>query len=186
MEITPPDRLSDGVVALRPWRDDDAADLVAALNGDDEITRWLDSIPQPYTDADAQAWLIHTRGAWSSGGAPFAVVDDKTDELLAGITVRWTDVVNAVAEVGYWTRASARRRGVMTRALRLASDWVFEEGCERLVLRADVRNEGSQHVAERAGFEREGVERSVRFSPRQRRRIDFVVFARIRSARRSA
>ena len=53
--------LSDAVVTLRPWRADDAAELVAALDGDDEIARWLDSIPQPYTDADARAWLAHAR-----------------------------------------------------------------------------------------------------------------------------
>ena len=56
MDVVAPDRLlSDGVVALRVWREDDAAELTEALAGDEEITRWLDSIPQPYTDADARA-----------------------------------------------------------------------------------------------------------------------------------
>jgi len=58
VDVVAPDRLlADGVVALRVWREDDVVELTEALDGDDEITRWLDSIPQPYTDADARAWL---------------------------------------------------------------------------------------------------------------------------------
>src|SRR5919198_1893408 len=176
MDVVPPEPpLSDGTVTLRPWETGDAAELVAALDGDEEIARWLDSIPQPYTDADAHAWLSQTRQAWIEGGAcPFAVVDAATGRLLGGMGLRWNDRVNQVGEVGYWARADARGQGVTTRALRLVAGWAPDAaGCERLVLRADTRNIPSQRVAENAGFVREGIERSARFSARQRRRVDF-------------
>jgi RimJ/RimL family protein N-acetyltransferase len=182
VEVVPPAApLSDGVVALRLWQTDDAEELVAALDGDVEVQRWLDAIPQPYTEADARAWLSQTRHAWRDGaGAPFAVVDHATGRLLGGIGLRWNDRVNAVGEVGYWARADVRGRGVTTRALKLVAEWALRSaGCERLVLRADTRNVPSQRVAERAGFAREGVERSARFSPRQGRRVDFVVYSRL-------
>jgi [ribosomal protein S5]-alanine N-acetyltransferase len=44
-------------------------------------------------------------------------------------------------------------------------------------LRADADNVASQRVAEKAGFTREGVLRSVHFNPRQQRRVDFVMFS---------
>jgi RimJ/RimL family protein N-acetyltransferase len=44
-------------------------------------------------------------------------------------------------------------------------------------LRADTDNVASQRVAEKAGFKREGVLRSVHFNPRQQRRVDFVMFS---------
>ncbi len=67
-----------------------------------------------------------------------------------------------------------------TRAVRLVAAWALRAaGCERLVLRADTLNVPSQRVAERAGFVREGIERSARFSPRQGRRVDFVVYSRL-------
>jgi RimJ/RimL family protein N-acetyltransferase len=47
----------------------------------------------------------------------------------------------------------------------------------RLQLRADRLNVASQRVAEAAGFKREGVLRSVRFNPRQGRRVDFVLYS---------
>jgi ribosomal-protein-serine acetyltransferase len=182
VDFTPPPRpLSDGVVALRAWREDDAAELVDALDGDGEIARWLDAIPQPYTAADARAWLAQAVHAWHEGaGAPFAVVDAASGRLLGGMGVRWIDRGNAVGEVGYWARATTRGQGVTTRALQLAAQWALQSvGCQRLVLRADTLNVPSQRVAERAGFVREGVERSARFSPRQRRRVDFVVYSRL-------
>jgi RimJ/RimL family protein N-acetyltransferase len=182
VDVKPPEPpLSDGTVALRPWRKDDAAELVEALDGDDEVARWLDSIPQPYTDADASAWLSQTRHAWKDNdGCPFAVVDAATGRLLGGMGVRWHDRINQVGEVGYWARADVRGQGMTTRALRLVAEWAIgTAGCERLVLRADIANLPSQRVAERAGFVREGVERSSRFSPRQGRRVDFVVYSRL-------
>jgi RimJ/RimL family protein N-acetyltransferase len=182
VDVTPPEpQLSDGTVTLRPWETGDAAELVDALDGDEEVARWLDSIPQPYTDGDAHAWLSQTRHAWFDGASfPFAVVDAATGRLLGGIGLRWNDRVNQVGEVGYWARADVRGQGVTTRALRLLAVWALDAvACERLVLRADTRNLPSQRVAERAGFVREGVERSVRFSPRQGRRVDFVVYSRL-------
>lgn len=173
--------LTDGFVSLRPWHEDDAAELVRALDGDNEVARWLDAIPQPYTAADARAWLAQAVHAWHEGaGAPFAVVDAVTGRLLGGMGVRWNDRINGVGEVGYWVRSDSRGQGVTTRALRIATRWAFETaGCQRLVLRADTLNLPSQRVAERAGFVREGIERSARFSPRQGRRVDFVVYARL-------
>jgi RimJ/RimL family protein N-acetyltransferase len=182
MDVVPPQPpLSDGVVALRLWRADDAAALVDALDGDDQIARWLDSIPQPYTYADAHAWLSQTVHSWAEGNAcPFAVVDAETGRLLGGIGIRWTDPVIQTGEVGYWAREDVRGRGLTTRALSLVTDWALVAvGCERVVVRADTENVPSQRVAERAGFVREGVERSARFSARQGRRVDFVVYSRL-------
>ena len=72
----------------------------------------------------------------------------------------------------------ARGRGVATRALRLAARWILgHEGIERLQLRTDALNVPSQRVAEKAGFRREGVLRSVHYNPRLGRRIDFVMFS---------
>jgi RimJ/RimL family protein N-acetyltransferase len=179
VDIRPPDPpLADGVVALRPWRSDDVAALVSALDGDEEIAFWLDMIPQPYTDADARAWIAQAAALWrNQTSATFAVTGADDNEVLGGIGLRVVDRDDAVAEVGYWTRSEARGRGVTTRAVRLVSHWAFELGCERLQLKADVRNPASCRVADRAGFRREGVQRAARYSPRQNRRVDFVVYS---------
>jgi RimJ/RimL family protein N-acetyltransferase len=171
--------LSDGVVTLRPWRTDDIPALVECLDGDEEIVRWLEMVPQPYDLAAARAWVDEAASYWREAtAAPFAIVDAITDDVLGGVGFRWIDITQAIGEVGYWLRLEARGRGLTTRALQLVSAWVLETlECERLQLRADELNVPSQRVAEKAGFHREGVLRSLQFSVRHKRRIDFVMYS---------
>ena len=62
-------------------------------------------------------------------------------------------------ELAYLAGAGGRGRGLMTRAVRLLCDWLFGEGVGRLELRTHPDNGPSERLAERAGFQREGVER---------------------------
>jgi RimJ/RimL family protein N-acetyltransferase len=176
----PDPQLSDGIVTLRPWREDDVDDLVTCLDGEEEIAQWLDAVPQPYRETEARSWIEHSMSAWKDGtSAPFAVTDATTGELVGSVGFGWVgERDQRVGEVGYWMRRDVRDRGLTTRAVRLVSKWALTElGCERLQLRADERNLPSQRVAEKAGFTREGVLRSVHFNARQDRRVDFVMFS---------
>jgi RimJ/RimL family protein N-acetyltransferase len=171
--------LSDGVVTLRAWRADDVSVLVECLDGDEEIARWLEMVPQPYDLKAARAWVDEAASYWHEAtAAPFAITASDTGDVLGGVGFRWVDVTQSIGEVGYWLRRKARGRGLTTRAVQLISGWALETlDCERLQLRADELNVPSQRVAEKAGFRREGVLRSVQFSVRQRRRIDFVMYS---------
>jgi RimJ/RimL family protein N-acetyltransferase len=181
VKLRPPNPpLADGVVLLRPWTDGDVSAIAEACR-DPEITRWIDDIPAPYTRADARAYVATCRRGWKDGSLwAFAVTDATTGAVLGSCGIAWQDLPHGVAEIGYWVRAEGRGRGTATRAVRLASAWAFEQGeVQRLQLRADVLNTASQRVAERAGFRREGVLRSVRYSRRQQRRVDFVMYSRL-------
>lgn len=170
--------LTDEVVTLRPWQIDDAPAMVAAIDGDPAVTEWLDMIPQPYGLGDARDFLALARRDWVDGtGATFAVVETQDGRLVGSVGARLLDPAHAVAEVGYWMAREVRGRGLATRALQLVAGWLFDAGIERLQLQADVQNEASQRVAEKAGFTREGVLRSSRYNERRQRRVDFVVFS---------
>jgi len=155
MLAVPNPPLDDGVVKLRPWSKGDVPALIECVDGDEEIARWLDAVPQPYRKAEAQAWVDQATSWWRDGtSAPFAVTESGTGRLLGSVGFGWIgDQRNG--EVGYWMRRDARG----------------------LQLRADLLNLPSQRVAEKAGFTREGVLRSVHFNPRQNRRVDFVMFS---------
>lgn len=163
--------LTDGIVTLRPWRRDDAPAIAECLDGDPEISRWLDQVPQPYRLEDARAYL---RGL---GEQAFAITDAATGRVLGSIGVRWNESRD-VGEVGYWLRGDARGRGLMTRALVLVSRFAFEhERAARLQLRADVENVASRQVAEKAGYRLEGVLRSAHWSERLGRRRDWALYS---------
>lgn len=177
MDVRPPDPpLTDGVVSLRAWAARDVKALISGIDGDPEISRWLELIPQPYRRSEAKTWVAQATALWREGaGAPFALLAE--DEVVGGTGINWIDRDNHVGDIGYWLRGDARGRGYVTRAVRLAASWAFELGCERLQLRADSENSASQAVAERAGFVREGVQRSSRYNPRLGRRMDFVIYS---------
>lgn len=160
--------LEDDVVFLRPFEEDDVPVIVAACQ-DPEIPRWT-SVPSPYTEADARGWL-------ESDEEDYAIVDKATGELLGSIGVRYPR--SGVGEVGYWVKREARGRGVATRALALLARWALEaRDLGRFQLRADVENEASQRVAEKAGFVREGVLRSELLIKGERR--DVVMYSLVR------
>jgi len=175
-EPSPP--LSDGLVTLRPWLERDVPAITSACQ-DEDIGWWLDQVPQPYGEADARTYVALARRGWKEGShSIFAITDADTGEPIGSLSIHWLDRDNDVAEIGYWVRREARGRGVATRATRLASRWALTScGTKRLQLRADRRNVASQRVAESAGFRREGVLRSARFSTSQGRRVDFVMYS---------
>ena len=162
--------LTDGVISLRAWERGDAPVIVECCDGDPELARWLDRLPQPYTLADAQ-WYI----AWD-GEEKYAITDHASGRVVGSIGLRW-DTAEQIAEIGYWLRSDARGNGLMTRAVQVISRHAFESGAARVFLRADPENVASCRVAEKAGFTREGVLRSVHWNPRLGRRQDHAIYA---------
>jgi RimJ/RimL family protein N-acetyltransferase len=80
--------------------------------------------------------------------------------------------------MGYIVSAQARGQGVGTEILRRLTDWAFAElASQRLVLIIDVDNHASLRVAERCGYQREGVMRSIHI--KQERRGDAVLWSRL-------
>lgn len=169
MTLEPPDpRLSDGVIELRPWMDDDVPAITAACK-DPEISKWIPVVPSPYTEDDAREYLALTKTWWSEGAAAtFAITAG--GEPLGSIGIH-LNVGEGRAAIGYWLARKARGHGYTTRALRLVSRWALEQlGLERLQLIAEPENAASCVVAEKAGFRREGVLRSYMPTPQRGRR----------------
>ena len=162
--------LRDGDLVLRPWTEDDVPALVRACN-EEQIRRWLPEIPSPYTEEHG---LAYVRGEVSPEEQTFAIT-------LAGVVAGSIGMtLNAQAyrgTFGYWVAASARGQGVCTRALRLLSRYALDElGLQRLDLITDPDNGASQRVAEKVGFQREGVMRAHLRHPDGRIR-DSVMFS---------
>ena len=162
-EIPLPDPpLTDGMVSLRPWRDDDLPVMTAALQ-DPEIPRWT-TIPAPYGERDAREYLSRAQPDRLAGRElGLAVADAAVGTLLGGCGLSRFDWPDRKCEIGYWIAREARGRTVGTRAVRLLSHWALTElGLERVELLVDPRNEPSNRLATSAGFTREGLMRAYR------------------------
>jgi RimJ/RimL family protein N-acetyltransferase len=160
------DLLVDGDLTLRRAVPADVAD-VREVYSEADTRRWMlwdDELPD---DAEALANIERSELAWAEGSwAVFRVVVD--GHVVGGVNLRFGDY--GTAETSYFLRASARGRGLATRAVLLAADWGFRErGLARVFLRVNPENASSVALAERAGFSYEGIERSSAASPDGRR-----------------
>ena len=172
--LEPPDPpLTDGVVALRGWRDTDVP-AIAAMMDEPEIARFTRA-PSPYRERDAIEWrALHPAMLRRREALPLALVTATGDELIGSMLLRfWGE---GRGELGYLVAAAARGRGLGTRAVRLLARWAFEaHGIERLEAHVQPDNMPSLALAERVGFRREGLMRS--HSVMRGRRVDLVLLA---------
>jgi RimJ/RimL family protein N-acetyltransferase len=152
------------------------AEGLRELRADPDVRRWSD--PRELTLDEALAEIEAVTATWSAD-TPALLAISAPDESFLG-TIGLTLYGSRRASVGYDLLPSARGRGIATGAVRLLAAWAFDRFPElvRLELWAIVGNEASERVAERAGFEREGVFRSrLPFGSELR---DVVVFSRLR------
>jgi RimJ/RimL family protein N-acetyltransferase len=133
-----------------------------ALLDDRDVQRFT-RMPVPPPPDYVSSWLARYEQGREHGLAEaFAVVDTDTGEFLGVAVAVRIDREARTAELGYTVAPDARGRGVASAALRLLTEWALADlGMLRLELIISVDNEASKRVAERAGYVREGVLRSV-------------------------
>ncbi|MFF3918527.1 GNAT family N-acetyltransferase [Streptomyces sp. NPDC001852] len=144
---------SSAALLLRPWRAADTADLVE-LHRDDSLRRRTSSGIDD--EVGAARWVREQQRGWETGDRfAFAVVEPEAaggeGRLVGHIVLKGVAREAPTAEVGYWTAACARGRGVASRALRTLTDWAFttfaRDGLTRLELLHQVDNTASCRVA---------------------------------------
>lgn len=157
--------LSTAEMSLRPWREEDAPAVLAAMR-DPQTAQWN---PWPLPDVAAARDWVRARADWSAGDhASFAVTDPATGELTGSVSLH--RIHRDEASIGYWTVPAARGRGIASAAVRLTTGWAFGTlGLHRIELCHAVANPASCKVAERAGYPWEGTLRqSHRYGDGQR------------------
>src|SRR3954453_11987152 len=164
----PPDRqLRTSRLLLRPIAPDDVDAIYAACQ-DPEIQRWT-TVPSPYLREHAEQFACdYAPKAWAAGDAAvFGVTVLGTGTLLASVGLHFDRGRDpGIAEIGYWTAADARGRGVTTEAVAAVCAWGFAAcGVQRLEWYAEMGNVPSRRVAEKVGFTVEGTLRAYLLRP---------------------
>ncbi|MGP3990151.1 GNAT family N-acetyltransferase [Streptomyces sp. 3N207] len=143
---------------LRRWSLSDAADLVE-LYRDGALRRWTHTAVDD--EAHATRWVRDQQHGWQAGNRfGFAVVETgnpgRDEELVGHVALKRSTAGAPSAEVGYWTAAHARGRGVAPRALQALTEWAITafagEGLERLELLHQVDNTSSCRVAQKCRY----------------------------------
>ncbi|MFE5300220.1 GNAT family N-acetyltransferase [Streptomyces sp. NPDC056632] len=148
---------------LRPWCTDDVAALVQAYQ--DPVLRRATGSPVE-SEEDCLRWVQDQGRGWATGARlGFAVLEEAVDaappRLVGNVVLKGVASGKPSAEVGYWTAAHARGRGVAPRALEALTGWAFaafrSDGLECLELLHQVDNAASCRVAEKSGYALDGI-----------------------------
>ena len=149
-----------------------------ALGDDADVARFT-LLPTTLDLETARDWVDRYVTGWRDGTlGGFAIVSADEGAFLGFIGIVRYDPAGKSAELGYIVAPEARGRGVAARALGLLTAWCLDGlGLERVELRIDPANLPSLRLAERIGFVREGVLRSMPF--KDGLRIDLAVYSRL-------
>ena len=156
-ESCPQPTLETERLILRPFRLTDAAD-VQRMAGDRAIAETTATIPHPYPDGAAEAWIAtHPDRSASGDSVTFALTRRDDGALLGAIGLE----INAQmqrAELGYWVGKPYWNQGYCTEASRAVLQYAFEaRGLRRVFAQHYGRNPASGCVMLKAGMQPEGT-----------------------------
>ncbi len=148
---------------LRPWCAKDIQNLLEIYRDPAMSASGRNRIE---TNDDACRWLERQQAGWADGTRlSFAVVC--TDAAAAparavgNVVLKGRSADKDSAEVGYWTAAAARGRGVASAAVVKLTAWAFDsfgpDGLQRIDLIHQLDNVASCRVAQKSGYVLTGV-----------------------------
>ena len=150
-------------LVLRPFKQDDAKTL-QRLMGTWEIADTTLSIPHPYEDGVAEAWISTHQERFNSGrNLNLAITLRATGELIGGISLALAPQ-HARGELGYCLGVEFWNRDYATEAASAVVRHGFEHlGLERIMGEHFSRNPASGRVMQKIGMRHEGtLRRQVR------------------------
>jgi RimJ/RimL family protein N-acetyltransferase len=154
-----PVTLTDGRLLLRLPEPGDVPAITEACQ--DELTARFVPVPLPYTEEHARTFVEQRPERWQAddGEMTWAITDAADGRLLGMVGLHARDA--SMREIGFWAAPWARGQGVMTDSARLVLRFGFDVlHLERIEWQAVVGNGASRRVAEKLGFQMEGIRRA--------------------------
>jgi len=146
-------------ISIRPYRSDDIDYLYEAVRESmQELLPWMPWCHPEYARSETVTWVEARPAAWNARTEFAFAIESHSGALLGGCGLNRIEHESGTANLGYWVRTSASRRGVATQAARLLRDWAFASTkLHRLEIMVAIGNVASQRVAKKIGASREGT-----------------------------
>ena len=168
----PEPELTGATFALRAFREGDYG-AARALEHDPAAVRWVPELPA----ADGAGVVAFYEACRREGSLLHLVIaDPTTDAYLGEMMLAFGE--HRVAELGCCLAPAARGSGIATEAIVALTDWALRDlGLGRVQVFVARENVAALSLAERAGFQHEGVLRS--YWEHGEERLDVMVLARV-------
>lgn len=142
-------------IILRPWEEKDAERLAQIANNKKIYDNLRDYFPHPYTLGDAKTYIESL-----SDNEKILIFAIEYEGVLVGNIGAFfqSDVYQKNAEIGYFLAEEFWRKGIMTKAIRAITSYVFENyDIIRIYAEPFFRNSGSRRSLEKSGFQHEAT-----------------------------
>ena len=144
-------------IGLRSWKKEDSQNLSKIINNKSIQDNLRDGLPFPYTESDAETYISATLSADRDKVFSWAII---VDDVVAGNigVFRKDNIYRLTAEIGYYLSEEYWGKGVMTIAVKLVCEYIFNN-TDIVRISADpfAYNDASCRVLEKAGFSHEGT-----------------------------
>ena len=106
-----------------------------------------------------RAFAAHAEKAWEDDAAwEFVVIEN--GEVLSAMGLNRVDPMWKTCNLGYWIRSDRTGNGLATEGATALVEFAFSQpDIHRIELVADIDNRASWRIAEKIGFQREGIKR---------------------------
>ncbi|MGB5187525.1 MAG: GNAT family protein [Acidimicrobiia bacterium] len=145
---------------IRPFRRRDVSPMHDAIQASlPELVQWL-PWAIGYDRSVSQRFVRESASAWNDGRAfDFAIrLPEEPDLHVGNVSVWPTSAPNRTGEIGYWVRTDLTGEGIGTEVTARAMQIGFEElEFHKIILRIAAGNERSDKIAERLGFNYDGM-----------------------------
>ena len=133
------------------------ATRVQELAGSREVASTTLTLPHPYEDGMAEAWIEGHSAAWDERKRLTLAITNEADGLIGGIGLHLV-AEHRRAEMGYWIGVPYWNRGFATEAAAAVLAYGFGKlGLHRILARHFGRNPASGRVLRKLGMIHEGT-----------------------------
>lgn len=172
--------LTRGLITLRKPHLDDTQ---AVFDGcQDPLIPRFTAVSSNYSMAHALDYVQRTDASVrTQRELPFVIeYGNGDDRAFAGaISFHSINEKNSVGELGYWTTASMRGKGITTIAAQMLTDFGFASiGFKRIEALVDIENVASTALLETAGYQREGLLKN-KVTRDDGRQVDMYIYAAV-------
>jgi ribosomal-protein-serine acetyltransferase len=169
-----------GGASLRILQPGHAEAFLAHVEADREhLARWLGWATQQQMGTRDQALTFIGRGLkrFAEDGLPWMALW-QGDAIIGGVLYFRVDQFRLGTDIGYWLSSGSGGQGLATRMVRAGLRLAFEDvGLSRVTIQAEVDNAPSRRLAERVGFQLDGVSRRAWMSAG--RPVDMAVYSQL-------
>ncbi len=165
---------------ISQWKIEYAKELAEALNNKKILNNLRDGLPYPYTEQDAEEFIVAMLNSNKNDVFSFAIVYG--GKCIGSIGVfRQSNIHCRTAELGYYIAEEYWGKGITTQAVNEVCEYVF---CNSDIIRIFAEplayNFASQRVLEKNGFCLEGTLKSNAY--KNGRVVDMKMYAKIKTA----